>query len=202
MTDLEWLQGFLRNGAYVAMVLAAIACAAWNWYTSKVETRIAELQSAAAAAEAEQRLAASEAKVEKLLIINKEISSKLASRADLLSGEAAARFITRLKTLPPNSVWLMRTEDSREASEFSGVLEDALKAAGCHAGTTTLVNVQLSPNPPGRVIVHASVKEHEQNAKMLASALADAGLPDVRTSAVQPPIGASKAPLLIIIKAK
>lgn len=139
--------------------------------------------------------------MEKLLKTQGDIAQRLAHRADLLADEAAERFIEKLKSLPPNSVWLVRTEDSREASEFSGVLEDALKKAGCLAGVSTLVNVRLSPNPPGRIVVHARDESQRKNAALLAAALADVGIPDVRTSTAPPPIGVP-APLMIVIKAK
>jgi hypothetical protein len=128
-------------------------------------------------------------------------AARLASRSDILSGEKFDRFVEFLQTLPPDSVFLVRTEDSREASEFSGVVEDALTMTGRLAGYSIFTNSGMTPNPPGRVVVHPNGPANKRYADTIVAALAAAGIPDVAATTFTPPL-VSDAPITIFIKAK
>jgi hypothetical protein len=135
--------------------------------------------------------AESQAKVAELLKINNQIARKVANRADILTYDTRASLLKRIQKipLPPKSVNVLRTDESPESREFTDVLSELMREAGCLGITSSVENVSTNRNAPGRVVVQAINPSFEKQGKLLALSIAAAGIPDVAFDPEMPLIG-------------
>jgi hypothetical protein len=139
-----------------------------------------ELVSQDEATEASRELMESQMKVAELLALNKAMASRIASRADILTVESRRALTAKFAVLPPGSVGVARVDVTSESKEFADVIEKILGEAGCLGARLDLTVGTMDRGSPGRVVVTLlQGDESKSAADLIATALTEAGIPDV-----------------------
>lgn len=179
-------------GPIAIATLGLILGTAWGVYNRKVESRVKELQSLAEKGHA--------AKIDADILAAKQSS---AARADLLSLDARKRIAFELSGLSNGSVGILRLDPDAETNEFADVLAEILTQAGCRGAQSTVKVEYMRRGDPGRVILTAleDTEESRNSAKLIATTLKDAGVPDVVVGNGPPPIRVGRV-VQITVKVK
>jgi hypothetical protein len=181
--------------------VAAVVFSIKDELAAQESDRISQSQILAAqgaAASALEKLAGSEKRVEELLGLNRAISRKLDSRADVFTPEVRERLASRLKSLPPKSISIMRIDPTGESRELAGVLALLLTNAGCLGGDMEFVDSGMNWHAAGRLVVRPpNTIPEEPTAKSLYNLLLDVGL-DVTYDTTRSPINTGWQTQLIV----
>lgn len=207
ITEIERHLEMMKGLAWAVMILSAIAIVIYQRHTAKYESRLTELKELRAAAEEKNRadkldsqLAESKKSVADLLVINKEIAKRLASRSEILTVDTKRRLVEQIKSLPPKSVGLRSTVSDQESLYFVGALEEVLNAANLLRSTQMTTGggggITIGGPGPGIAVLFSGDKPGAANT--LRDALIEAGLPGVRLEKSTAPFPGGESVLILV----